>query len=341
MPPLPVVKPLEPGFWDISTLVTGAVLTLLNTILFAYAAVHHQYPPLRAKNMRLISLLWLCTVIWYIGIIGTNFNLSHLFGSKTSYCTVFGLWFRILFGVFAFIFIHIMRLYVYIRIFLKARRVTYRVYVTATVFYALIILIYGVPMSILSRTLTVKFVQPLQTCIYGRLFIELSFSVVWAGWAGIVTMAYKARKINTSFREYHEMLLIVILCTIAVLYETISQHIYLKYTLHQWSRVVSTVAEYLACQSSLVILLGVPVYNCIFHREEYKRKFFRKMREDGMSSRYGLTLQLSNTTELSSFARAGAAVPPPAHTAATVPPAITHDTAALPYSIPHAATGRV
>ncbi|KAJ2785684.1 hypothetical protein H4R18_000375 [Coemansia javaensis] len=281
--------PIDANFWDIFTLVFGAVLMLLNTILYAYAMFNHRYPPLRAKNLRLISVLWLCTLIWFIGIIGTNFNLNHLFGFPGS-CLLFGLWFRILLGIFAFVFIHILRLYTYIRIFRHCRRVTYWVYVWGIAIYLAIILGYGIPMSVLQDQLTVHYYRPLHTCGYGGLFTELSFSVVWAGWAGVAVTAFFARNINTSFREYREMLVIIGLCSAAILYETITHHIRRQYTIHRWSRVISSLAEYMACHTSLGVLLGVPAYNCIFNREEYRRRFFRKMQAGGLASRYGLAL---------------------------------------------------
>ncbi|KAJ2804392.1 hypothetical protein H4R21_001658, partial [Coemansia helicoidea] len=151
------LKPLEPEFWDIFALVVGAVLMLLNTILYAYAMAHHRYPPLRAKNLRLISVLWVCTLVWYLGIIGTNFNIGHLFGESSSSCTAFGLWLRVLLGVFTFIYIHIMRLYLYIRIFLQVRRVTYRIYLVGCVIYFAMILGFGIPMTILHDSLTVTY----------------------------------------------------------------------------------------------------------------------------------------------------------------------------------------
>ncbi|KAJ1723383.1 hypothetical protein LPJ61_005830, partial [Coemansia biformis] len=261
---------LHAGFWDIFALVFGAVMMLLNTILYVYAMVHHKYPPLRAKNLKLISVLWLCTVIWYIGIIGTLFNLHHLFGVSSS-CLLFGLWFRVLLGIFAFIYIHSMRIYIYIRIFVRFQKVTFRVYLVGFVVFVLIIVGYGLPMSILGSQLTVKYITELDTCVYGRVFSELTFSVIWIGWACVLLITFLARNINTSFREYHEMLLIVFLCSTAIAYETISHHIVTNFIFHRWSRVLTAFIEYLANQTSLVILLGTPVYNCIFHREEYKR----------------------------------------------------------------------
>ncbi|KAJ1718055.1 hypothetical protein LPJ61_006904, partial [Coemansia biformis] len=267
---LPGEHNLHAGFWDLFALVFGAVMMLLNTILYVYAMVHHKYPPLRAKNLKLISVLWLCMVTWYIGIIGTDFNLHHLFGAKSG-CLLFGLWFRAFLGIFAFLYIHSMRMYIYIRIFVHFKKVTYRVHLVGFVIYAIFVVGYGLPMSILGSQLSVKYIKELETCVYGRLVAELSFSIIWIGWAGMLLITFLARNINTSFREYHEMLLIVALCSTAVVYETIAHHINKRYTFHRWSRVLAAFIEYIANQTSLVILLGTPVYNCIFHREEYKR----------------------------------------------------------------------
>ncbi|KAJ1740056.1 hypothetical protein LPJ79_004456 [Coemansia sp. RSA 1821] len=148
----------------------------------------------------------------------------------------------------------------------------------------------GVPLSILRSKLTVRYITQLETCIYGTAFTEISFVIVWAGWATTLVFTFLARKINSSFKEHREMMLIVFLSSIAITYMTVVHHIVRAYTLHQWSRVTTTYAEYIASQSSLFILLSVPAYNCMFHHDEYRRKFFDKMRSDGMASRYSMTL---------------------------------------------------
>ncbi|KAJ1832857.1 hypothetical protein IWW55_005753 [Coemansia sp. RSA 2706] len=261
----------------------------INTLLFLYVLWHREYPPLRAKNIKLIAILYLSMVFWYLGTIGTNFNLKgHLDFSGS--CLLFSLWFRIVFGIFMFICVHVFRLYIYIRIFKQVRKVTYRQYLVGAIVFVAVVTGYGVTLSVLRRQLTVRFVPLLGTCVYGTVFAELSFALVWVGWALILVVTFIARDINTSFKEYREMLLIVLLSSISISYETVVHHVVREYTVHQWSRVSSTLFEFLTSQSSLFILLGVPVYNCMFHRDEFRRKFFEKMKADGMASRYQLTL---------------------------------------------------
>ncbi|KAJ2452139.1 hypothetical protein EV183_003121 [Coemansia sp. RSA 2336] len=288
------LEPVRAGVGDVFTLILGAVLMFVNTLLFVYVLWNRDYPPLRAKNIKLIAILYLSMLIWYLGTIGTNFNLYNYFNFKST-CILFGLWFRILLGVFMFIHVHVFRLYVYIRIFIRLRRVDYRQYAIALFSYIVIICSVGIPLSILRNKLTVQYITQLETCIYGDVFIEVSFVIVWVGWATTLVFTFLARKINSSFKEYREMLLIVFLASIAITYMTVVHHIWRAYTLHQWSRVTTTYAEYIASQSSLFILLSVPAYNCMFHREEYRRKFFDKMRSDGMASRYSMTLPSAGT----------------------------------------------
>ncbi|KAJ1859023.1 hypothetical protein GGH12_000868 [Coemansia sp. RSA 1822] len=261
----------------------------LNTLLFLYVVWYRNYPPLRAKNIKLIGILYLSMMLWCLGTIGTNFNINGYF-DFTSSCVLFALWFRILVGIFMYVFVHIFRLYVYIRIFKRGQQVTYVQYVVAGIVYAVIIAAYGIPVTLMRNKLTVMFVLELRTCVYGRLFTELSFGIVWAGWVAVLVVAYMARNINTSFKEYREMLLIVLLASVAIAYQTVVHHVVREYTAHRWARITSTFFEYLASQTSLVILLRVPVYNCIFHRREFRRKFFDKMKADGMAAQYGMTL---------------------------------------------------
>ncbi|KAJ2531240.1 hypothetical protein EV175_007239, partial [Coemansia sp. RSA 1933] len=60
----------------------------INTVLFAYAIWNHKYPPLKAKNMPLIAVLYASMVFWFMGVLGTNFNLPGVFDFKNS-CIIF------------------------------------------------------------------------------------------------------------------------------------------------------------------------------------------------------------------------------------------------------------
>ncbi|KAJ1728576.1 hypothetical protein LPJ72_005403 [Coemansia sp. Benny D160-2] len=262
----------------------------INTLLFAYAVWKHKYPPIKAKNMPLVAVLYVSMLIWFIGTIGTNYNLPGMFDFENS-CIVFASWFRVLLGVFLFIHIHIFRLYTYLRIFEQLKRMTVRVYAIGALIYLVFALGYGIPVTILRNSLTVRFVPSLGICVYGLAFIEISFSIIWAGWLAILVVTVLARNINTSFNEYKEMVLIITLSSITLLYETIAHNIVHEYILYRWLRTLSTFMEYLTNQTSLFILLGVPVYNCIFNHEAYKKRFFEKMRADGMVARYNLTLE--------------------------------------------------
>ncbi|KAJ1987242.1 hypothetical protein GGI25_005923 [Coemansia spiralis] len=273
----------------------------INTLLFGYAVWYREYPPLKAKNMPLIAMLYLCMLIWYLGTIGTNYNTPGHFNFSSS-CILFATWFRVYLGVFLFLHLHIFRIYTYIRIFKRLRRVTVKVYVYGAAIYLVIILGYGVPLTVLRSTLSVQYLPELGTCYYGTTFAELTFAIIWAGWFSIVAITFIARDINTSFNEYHEMVLITTIGSITLTYQTISQNISRGYTLRVWSRAIGTFSEYLVSQTSLFILLCVPVYNCMFHREEYKRRFFEKMRADGMVARYNYSVAMSTGVDTSTAA---------------------------------------
>ncbi|KAJ2334754.1 hypothetical protein GGI00_001700 [Coemansia sp. RSA 2681] len=115
------------------------------------------------------------------------------------------------------------------------------------------------------------------------------------GWLAVLIGTYLARNINTSFNEYREMLAICIISSIVITYLTVVHHILDNYIIVRWARDTTTIFEYFAGQSPLFILLGVPVYNCIFHRAEYQRRFFQKMRADGMATIYGCSSRPSIT----------------------------------------------
>ncbi|KAI8319588.1 hypothetical protein GQ54DRAFT_265066 [Martensiomyces pterosporus] len=283
------------GGWDLFALILGAALLGMNTLIVLYTLYQRKYPPLRAKNIKLVLVLYASIVIWYIGSIGTNLNMRafHTFNNS---CVVYASWLRVLFGMFLFIFVHILRLYLYIRIFNKVKKITIWCYVVPAIIYVVIVLGFGLPATLLQSSLSVQYIQSLGVCTYGTAFKEISFAVVWLGWLGVLLAAFLARNINTSFNEFREMVLICVVTSIAIAYLSILHHIVSNYIIITWARVTTTMFEYLGCQTSLAILLGVPVYNCIFHHDEYKRRFYEKMRSDGMVSRYRLTMERSEVS---------------------------------------------
>ncbi|KAJ1864214.1 hypothetical protein LPJ73_000322 [Coemansia sp. RSA 2703] len=183
------------------------------------------------------------------------------------------------------------------------KKVTYKVYVVTICTYLFILIAYGIPTTVLHKTLTVEYVAELRVCRYGRVFTELSFSLVWVGWAVMLLVTFLARNINTSFKEYREMLAICLIASMAIAYQTVVHHVVRNYLIVRWTRVTSTMMEMTACQISLFILVGVPAYNCLFHKEDYKKRWYTKMRADGMTARYGFEpSQTSNDNHVNSNA---------------------------------------
>ncbi|KAI8319587.1 hypothetical protein GQ54DRAFT_335451 [Martensiomyces pterosporus] len=275
--------------WDLFALIFGAVLVGLNTLLVLYAVYWRKYPPLRAKNIKLIVALYVPMTLWYFGTIGTNLNIRLLVFKDS--CIVFASWLRVLLGTFLYIHVHILRLYLYIRIFTKMKRITIWCYVVPTVIYLAIIFGFGIPTTVLKNSLSIEYLPVLGVCTYGTAFKEMTFAIIWLGWFGVLLATFLARHINTSFNEFREMLAVTIISSVVIIYISVVHHIVNNYIIFTWVRVTTTVLEHIASQSSLFILLGAPIYNCMFHHDEYKRRFYEKLHLEGMGFRYNLAME--------------------------------------------------
>ncbi|KAJ1899885.1 hypothetical protein LPJ66_001828 [Kickxella alabastrina] len=199
-----------------------------------------------------------------------------------------------------------MRLYIYYQIFDKLKPITYRVYLYGTITYIAIIAVYSIPTTILQHQLAVEYDYTYRVCRYGVVFTEMAFTLAWIGCISVLVLAFLARHINTSFNEYRKILLICLLCILTLVYQTVVHNVFRKYIIARWARLTTVLIEYLSSQASLFILLGTPAYNCLFHREKYREKWFAKMRADNLVSKYGFDvdtpytgasdLQVSETT---------------------------------------------
>ncbi|ORX69449.1 hypothetical protein DL89DRAFT_267670 [Linderina pennispora] len=281
--------------WDTAVVVFGAAMLAIDLVVMLYIVWNRKYPPIRAKNIPLLVVLFVSLVIWYIGSIATQLDVGNI-NSFSGSCILFAIWFRVLLGVFLFTFVNVFRLYTYIRIFRYRKPVKGWSYWIPVIIFLVIILAFGLTTTLLHESLGVFLIEGIDVCRYTIRFKEIAFGIVWFGWLAVILSTFLARNINTSFNEYYEMLAVCIITSIAIAYETIIQHILANYILFIWSRTTSALIEVIAGQVTFFILVTTPVYNCLVNREGYQKAFFEKMHNDGMTARYLSSIESSSST---------------------------------------------
>ncbi|KAJ1725630.1 hypothetical protein LPJ61_005628, partial [Coemansia biformis] len=104
----------DPNRTDTVVVCVCAGVYALTAIMLVYAWCNYSYRPIKAKNLGWVSLMYLSTILWFIGNIPTNGHVHAVGG--WSKCKVWVVWLRILF-CFVFASLMIIRFYALDRVF--------------------------------------------------------------------------------------------------------------------------------------------------------------------------------------------------------------------------------
>ncbi|KAI7833647.1 hypothetical protein BX661DRAFT_177278 [Kickxella alabastrina] len=119
----------------------------------------------------------------------------------------------------------------------------------------------------------------LDVCTVATPFKIAVYVFVWLTWVCLAVINWCIRDIKGSFNESREMTVACFILFAMVLFLTL-------YSLLQNYRIASTVLAHASTSSIWWGVMGVPLYNCLFHRLEYLDKWTIKLREDGLQREY-------------------------------------------------------
>ncbi|KAJ1949860.1 hypothetical protein FBU59_000956 [Linderina macrospora] len=271
------------GSMDKATIIIGACFYGFTFLVLLYAFINRNYAPIRAKNVKLTAMVYTGAVLWFVGDIATNGHVEMV--GVWSKCKVWCLWFRVFFA-YTFSAAVGIRAYGLYRVFVLHR--PYR----GVGFYAPIIglftglLIFCITSQLIPDEKTVMYVEELEMCTYVWGFRGACLGLLWLIWLFVFYFVFKIRNIHSSFNERWES---IICCTLALgidLFTTLMHTINPHYPLTLRYRVANTFFDF--CMGNMVTLVMIiyPVVQCMFNRDEYKRKWLAKLQADGLRKEY-------------------------------------------------------
>ncbi|KAJ1943941.1 hypothetical protein GGF37_002424, partial [Kickxella alabastrina] len=280
------------GKSDAILVVIFGFVYLINLIVIGFLLWNRNYPPLKSKGPVLMTLMMLISIIWFIGDLQGNGHL-RIAGTVMTNCKAFGLWMRLLLGACTMCVLTALRAYGLYRVFfLNLPYYTIGLYLPFSLYYVLL-LIFGIVAQVLNPTQTIQYFAPLDICEYNETFKTSLFVFLWLTWSVMVGVLWKIRNIRSSFNEGREMLVSCIIILIILLCATTMNYVRPLYPLSLSLRVVTTVLNHCATNALWWIIMMVPMYNCIFNRQQYLSRWIQKLREDGLQNEYDID---SNTT---------------------------------------------
>ncbi|KAJ1839260.1 hypothetical protein LPJ70_005110, partial [Coemansia sp. RSA 2708] len=88
------------GYGDLAMTIIWAFVLTVGLVAMIYTWVHRRYAPLKAKNIPLMTGIYLHSVFFFLGDL-TMCGLVHVRGPFFANCTLMLVWFRSMFGNFA------------------------------------------------------------------------------------------------------------------------------------------------------------------------------------------------------------------------------------------------
>ncbi|KAJ2077626.1 hypothetical protein H4R24_005024 [Coemansia sp. RSA 988] len=257
----------------------------LTALMLVFAWCNYSYRPIRAKNLVWTTLIYLSTLLWFIGNIPANGHVRLL--GAWSNCKLWIIWFRVFF-CFVFASMTIVRFYAVDRVFNQKKPFTAWSSLVAAGAVIVLNVIYCLVNQLISGSLTVEFVPSLEVCNVTQAFRIAALTFQWVLWTGVGILFFRLRNIQSSFNEFRESMAIFAVIIALLVESTVTNIHYKYYILEKHRRIEKTVVDMAAANIVVWLFIGYPVFMCIFRRREYETRWLEKLAKDSPNSVGGL-----------------------------------------------------
>ncbi|KAJ1663258.1 hypothetical protein IW140_005353 [Coemansia sp. RSA 1813] len=231
--------------------------------------------------------LFIGSAFWFVGDIQVNGNVT-LAGSVLTNCRAFGFWIQLLLGVCLFSAVLGIRSYMLFHVFrLNMSPRGWRFCVPIIVYFACLV-IFGILSLTLNTNDTAKYDPALDVCNSDTPLKKAVFVFAWLSIISIIVLTWLIRNIKSSFDESREMAFACVIMLASILFNTIVQFTHPHYALSRGYRIAATVFDHVTANAVWWALMAWPLFNCMFRRETYLRKWVAQLQQDGLQHQYQL-----------------------------------------------------
>ncbi|KAJ1662702.1 hypothetical protein EV178_005650 [Coemansia sp. RSA 1646] len=278
---------------DKIVIIVGAAIYGITTLIIAYAWINIKYRPIRAKNMTWTTLMHIAGILWFVGDIPTN-GLVELKGPWII-CKLWVVWFRILF-CYLFAAMHMVRFFALDRVFNQNKPFRGMTNVIALVIVVIFNVLFCVISQVVSDKLTVSTSKDIALCNVTVHFRIAAVVVQWVLWAGVAVLIYRLRNIQSSFNEFYESLAIFTVAIIILIESSVTLLGFEYYPLMMRHRLEKTLMDCLGANIMVWLIIGQPVFMCMFNRRRYETQWLEKLTRDGRKAAYEVSSGQGGTT---------------------------------------------
>ncbi|KAJ1895129.1 hypothetical protein LPJ66_004775 [Kickxella alabastrina] len=284
------------GKADKIMLIVISTIYSIDFVAVLYMLWNIKYPPLKAKNPTIMTLVMISSIVWFVGDLQTNGHVP-LANTPMTNCKAFGIWARLLSGVCLYNSLISLRAYGMYRVFYLHRPYHGLGLYLPYFLYILCLIAFGVVAQVLSPAISTVYVSGIDICSYTAGFKAAMFGFLGATVLIGAIALWKVRSIKSSFNESREMMLSYIIMVVALAFAITVSYIGPKYTLDVRLRIIFTSLSHFLANILWWLIMGVPMYKCLFDHERYLKQWISKLRKDGLQKEYDID---SNTSSANS-----------------------------------------
>ncbi|KAJ2455493.1 hypothetical protein EV183_000825 [Coemansia sp. RSA 2336] len=261
------------GYADMATIIVWATVYGIQMLAVVYMLQNHRYRPIRSHQPLLMLLMYIASVLWFVGDITSN-ELVHLSSSPLNNCVFITVWLRstlgqtLLTGILIFRSITLYVKYKWNRRLSAAMNLAVGgLLMASNVIPAIII-------TAMPTTKTIEYVPQLQVCDFN---LQFKLAVVVLGWVticnalggGMVLAVFT----QCAHKEHREVIAASSILTAASILHTTVFYVKPRYAASLAWRVGIVSADQVAALAAWWVLVGRSLFNCMFRRQLYLIKW--------------------------------------------------------------------
>ncbi|KND02031.1 uncharacterized protein SPPG_02534 [Spizellomyces punctatus DAOM BR117] len=259
----------------------GTGIWCIDVIAVVYAIINYRYPPLKAKQVHLIAVALVASILWWIGNLQATGALGHV--GIFRICLLWGVWVQAIFGVQLLLTVLVYRLYKLHRILIQEKPARGWQFWTTVLIFWLPMPIIGLAAHVLGEQRTIYYHAENDWCQWAPIYKYAMLPLPIVGLSFLLWLNIALRNTRKSFNEYREQRIGFIVSLIVLVSYTLVDGVFVVANKLVWARVLQASLVLLAGNIYFWVMLGGPLFGFTFAREAYLEKF-----------RKGLTLSALN-----------------------------------------------
>ncbi|KAJ2398720.1 hypothetical protein GGI23_003076 [Coemansia sp. RSA 2559] len=276
------------GSADTAVIAVGSALFGITFLFIATAWLRREFRPIRAKNLPMVTILFIMGLLWFIGDIPMNGHV--LLKGAFSSCKEWSIWVHVLFS-FWYTTVLVLRCFALDRVFNQNKPTRGIAYYAPSAILFLFYLGYSIVTQVIPDKLTVGYNSDLEICVRTKGYQYVTVGVMWVNWLIFIIMMVRLRNIPQTFNEIYESLLICALGVAGMVKTSIVHFTHPMYPLILGYRVAETIGDAVICNGVILVIIAYPVIRSVVGSKEYEGEWIMRLRTDGLEDAYETNLK--------------------------------------------------